>query len=119
MLLRISQNGDVTVLESTFSVNGISIQLGPGNGTYDFNSGSLTLTLPLQATKVPFVDTITTTVHLSTQDSFSPNCSAGPFVGSPATSPSDATGSITLVGTASASGANAQLRVAGALQSSN
>lgn len=119
VLLTIDPNGDVTVLESTFLVDGISLQFGPGKGRYDFNSGSLTLdNLPVQAENVPFVGTITTTAHLSTLNSLSPDCNAKPFVGSPASSASDATGSITLVGTASASGANAQLQVKGTLQSS-
>lgn len=96
-------------------------QSGVSSGLYDFTSGSLDLSVPIHVVNVPVVGTIDTVAGLSTMISISAPCEsiAGPFAGSPAGSPADATGFITLVGTASisvlSSTITAYLRIVGTL----
>ena len=73
-------------------------QNGNGVGHYDFNSGNLELNIPFHVEHVPVGRIIDTSMHLSTAMSISPP-NVGPIAGIPASSPKDATGSITLVGT--------------------
>ncbi|SRR5216683_1832708 len=77
-------------------------QGGPSSGLYDFTSGSLDLSVPIHVDNVPVVGSIDAVAGLSTMISISAPCesTAGSFAGSPAGSPADATGFITLVGTA-------------------
>jgi hypothetical protein len=92
-------NGQVKVNLQPMDVgnNIILRQNGDGVGHYDFNSGNLEVNIPFHVDHVPVGRILDASLHLSTALSISPP-NLGSIAGIPAGTPSDATGSITLVG---------------------
>ena len=101
--LNITPDGQVVVRIDPINLgDNVTLETkGPGTGHFDFASGNLNVNLPVHVTNVPVLNSISTTVSLSTAASLAVPYTNESFSGSPATAPADVTGAVTLAGSSS------------------